>query len=70
VRDGGRIVVLTFMSLEDRKVKQSFQSLARQGRAKILTRHVVRPEAAEVASNPPSRSAKLRALEVIEGLSR
>src|SRR5271163_76469 len=43
VRSGGRIVVLSFMSLEDRKVKQAFQALARAGRADILTKHVVRP---------------------------
>ena len=43
VKSGGRIVVLTFMSLEDRKVKQSFQALARAGRAIILTKHVLRP---------------------------
>jgi 16S rRNA (cytosine1402-N4)-methyltransferase len=64
VRSGGRIVVITFMSLEDRKVKQSFQELARQGRGRILTRHVVRPSEKEVNQNPPSRSAKLRALEI------
>ena len=57
VRPGGRIVVITFMSLEDRKVKQSFQELARQGRARILTKHVVRPSEQEVEQNPPSRSA-------------
>ena len=43
VKPGGRVVVLTFMSLEDRKVKQSFQAMARDGQVKILTRHVVRP---------------------------
>lgn len=64
VRAGGRIVVISFMSLEDRKVKQSFQGLARAGRARILTRHVVRPADTEVATNPASRSAKLRALEM------
>jgi 16S rRNA (cytosine1402-N4)-methyltransferase len=64
VKPGGRVVFLTFMSLEDRKVKQSFQALAKDGRAKILTRHVVRPSEAEVRENPPSRSAKLRALEM------
>ncbi len=43
VKSGGRMVVLSFMSLEDRKVKQSFQALARAGRADILTKHVLRP---------------------------
>ncbi len=62
----GRVVIITFMSLEDRRVKRSFQALARDGRVRILTRHVVKPRDAEVSSNPASRSAKLRALEVIE----
>ena len=66
---GGRIVVITFMSLEDRKVKQSFQELAREGRARILTKHVVRPSEQEVRENAPSRSAKLRAVEMLSGLS-
>jgi len=65
VKPGGRVVVLTFMSLEDRKVKQGFQALAREGRADILTRHVVRPAEDEVRDNAPSRSAKLRALEIL-----
>jgi len=66
VAAGGRVVIITFMSLEDRKVKRCFQALAREGRARILTRHVIRPREEEVSSNPASRSAKLRALEVIE----
>jgi 16S rRNA (cytosine1402-N4)-methyltransferase len=65
VKPGGRAVVLTFMSLEDRKVKQSFQALAKEGRVNTLTRHVVRPSEEEVRDNPPSRSAKLRAVEII-----
>ena len=64
VKPGGRAVVVTFMSLEDRKVKQSFQALEKDGRAKILTRHVVRPTEEETRENPPSRSAKLRAVEI------
>src|SRR5260370_1169451 len=64
-KSGGRIVVITFMSLEDRKVKQSFQSLARTGLARILTRHVVRPAEKEIQENPPSRSAKMRAVEML-----
>jgi 16S rRNA (cytosine1402-N4)-methyltransferase len=66
VRSGGRIVVITFMSLEDRKVKQSFRELVKSGRASSLTKHVVRPGEEEVGSNPPSRSAKLRAVEITE----
>jgi len=64
VKSGGRIVILSFMSLEDRKVKQCFQALARAGRSEILTRHVVRPSTEEIKTNPPSRSAKLRAVEM------
>jgi len=66
VRPGGRAVVITFMSLEDRKVKQSFQALAKAGQAKLLNRHVIRPTEEEIRSNPPSRSAKLRAIELLE----
>ena len=64
VRSGGRMVVLSFMSLEDRKIKQCFQTLARTGQAVILTRHVIRPSSEEISNNPPSRSAKLRAVEM------
>lgn len=63
LRKGGRFVVLTFMSLEDRKVKQVFQALAKAGRTKILTKHVLKPTEEEIAQNPASRSAKLRAVE-------
>src|SRR5579864_749302 len=65
VKPGGRAVILTFMSLEDRKVKQSFQAMARSGKACILTRHVIRPSAEEIRSNPAARSAMLRAVELI-----
>ena len=64
IHPGGRMVVITFMSLEDRSVKHSFQALARSGRANLLTKHVVRPTDEELKNNPPSRSAKLRALEI------
>jgi 16S rRNA (cytosine1402-N4)-methyltransferase len=66
VKAGGRIVILTFMSLEDRRVKQCFQRLAREGRAQILTRHVVRPTGEEIRRNPAARSAKLRALLMLD----
>lgn len=60
---GGRFVVLTFMSLEDRIVKRAFQALARAGAIRILTKHVVTPSREEILANAPSRSAKLRAVE-------
>ena len=65
VRSGGRAVILTFMSLEDTKVKHGFQAMAQAGRAKLLTRHVVKPTQEEIHSNAPSRSAKLRAVELL-----
>ena len=65
LNSGGRFVVLTFMSSEDRKVKQAFQALGRSGWAKILTKHVVRPAEQEIFENAASRGAKLRALERI-----
>ncbi len=64
VASGGRIVVITFMSLEDRQVKEKFRGLAREGKARLLTKHVLKPGEEEVAGNPASRSAKLRAVEM------
>jgi len=61
---GGRMVVISFMSLDDRKVKERFRGLAGEGRAAILTKHVVTPTEEETGLNPASRSAKLRALEM------
>ena len=65
----GRLVILSFHSLEDRMVKQAFQSWQREGRARILTRKVHRPSDEEVHANPRARSAKLRAVEK-EGVRR
>jgi 16S rRNA (cytosine1402-N4)-methyltransferase len=64
LKDGGRAVVVSFMSLEDRKVKESFRELARSRRARILTKKPLVPSQREVWENPPSRSAKLRAVEI------
>ncbi len=64
IASGGRMVVITFMSLEDRQVKEAFRRLAQAGRARILTKHVVRPSEEEIEANAASRSAKLRAIEL------
>jgi len=60
---GGRVVVLTYHSREDRIVKQAFQAGEREGVWRVLTRHVVVPGEQELFENPRSRSAKLRCAE-------
>lgn len=79
---GGRLVVISFHSLEDRRVKHAFVDAARGctcppnlpvcvcnevPRVKILTRKPVLPDALEINENPRARSAKLRAVERVLG---
>ena len=64
VKQKGRAAVISFMSLEDRKVKVKFRELQQQGRAQTLTKRPLRPTEKEIEANPASRSAKLRALEM------
>ena len=60
---GGRVVTLSFHSLEDRLVKHALVNAKQEGRVRILTKHVVRATEEEVQRNPRSRSAKLRCAE-------
>ena len=64
LKSGGRMVVISFMSSDDRAVKEKFKALGHSGRVRILTKHPLQPTEEESASNPASRSAKLRALEM------
>ena len=66
VKSGGRIVIISFHSLEDRKVKERFRQLAKEGRVGILTKRPLQPAEDEVRVNPASRSAKLRAVEMLD----
>lgn len=85
VRPGGRIVCLSFNSLEDRTVKRVFRSLERPctcpkampvcscGRTplvQVITKRAVRPQPAEVERNPRARSAILRAAERVPSPSQ
>jgi 16S rRNA (cytosine1402-N4)-methyltransferase len=64
LRQGARMAVISFHSLEDRIVKHAFRALERGGEAiRILTKRPLVPSEDEVARNPRARSAKLRAIE-------
>jgi len=65
LNSGGRWVVLTYHSREDRPVKHAFQEGQRAGTLKVLTRHVIVPSEEEQQANPRSRSAKLRCAEKV-----
>lgn len=59
----GRIVVISFHSLEDRIVKNYFRDWSNEKKVKILTKNPIETSNNEIAVNPRSRSAKLRAIE-------
>ena len=61
----GRIVVISFHSLEDRVVKNTFTRWKKEGRGNILTKKVITPKYTEILHNRRSRSAKLRAFHII-----
>lgn len=60
----GRLVVISYHSLEDREVKHYLRARKQEGRLRLLTPKPLVPERAEQVANPSARSAKLRAAEV------
>ena len=78
MNEGGRIVIITFHSLEDRIVKQTFADMAsgctcprtlpvcvcgKKPEVKVITKKPILPSERELEENPRSRSAKLRVAE-------
>lgn len=65
VRPGGRLVAISYHSLEDRIVKQFMKNAKDRGLMKILTKKPLRPSHEETIRNPSARSARLRAGEAV-----
>lgn len=65
LKSGGRMVVITFHSGEDRIVKRYFQEEKKSARLLIINKKVIIPERKEIIENPLSRSAKIRVIEKV-----
>ena len=66
ISPGGRWVILSYHSLEDRRVKHAFQRLEREGQFQILTKKIIEPTLDEIHDNPRARSAKMRVAQKLQ----
>ena len=64
VSPGGKVVIISYHSKEDAIIKDFFKDMAREGKARLLNKKVIRASKEEVEANPRSRSAKLRAIQI------
>lgn len=65
LRAGGRLVVISYHSLEDRIVKQFIRAKVAEHAFSLITKKVIKPSSLELHSNPRSRSARLRVAECL-----
>lgn len=63
LKEGGRLVIITFHSLEDGLVKRLFKEAQKKGRGTVVTKKPLKPSDEEIRVNPRARSAKLRIFE-------
>lgn len=65
LKPGGRLVIISFHSLEDRIVKHRFRELSKMGVVEIITKKPIYPTENEISENARARSARLRVVEKI-----